>query len=142
MLSQRSLILSLFPFIHFSFCSAAVISITLSSSLLTHSSESFSLLLTGKLLPETTIDWETLAFQCFFSFQLCCSSSLFGCSLYFLTLLKTSIFLLCASILLSQVLWSSELLLKWIACVHVTQFYWDFILFLPLKYVLLQPHFV
>ena len=57
-----SLTKAVVPFIHFSFCSAAVISITLSSSLLTHSSESFSLLLTGKLLPETTIDWETLAF--------------------------------------------------------------------------------
>ena len=45
MLSQRSLKLSLFLFILFSFCSATEVSITLSSSSLTHSSESFSLLL-------------------------------------------------------------------------------------------------
>ena len=44
-LSQRSLKLSFFLIILFSFCSATELSITLSSSSLTHSSESFSLLL-------------------------------------------------------------------------------------------------
>ena len=72
MFSQRSLKLSSFLFIlFFFFCSASVISTTLSSSLLIHSSASFSL----QLIPSSV-----------FLFQLLYSSSLFCCSLYFPTL--------------------------------------------------------
>ena len=65
-LSQRSLKLSFFLIILFSFCSATELSITLSSSSLTHSSESFSLL----LIPS----------RVFFYFSYRILHFLFGCS--------------------------------------------------------------